>query len=344
MDINELPVVSIVMPVYNESAYIDRSLKAILAQDYPASLLEVIVADGGSKDNTKDIIAGFVQGMPAVRMIDNPDRYMPMGFNRALKYARGEVIIMLGGHVEIASDYVSTCVRLLYETSAVCVGGSIENVAVDRVSKSIAAAMGSVFGVGNSAFRTRPNATIETDTAVFGAYHSSVFSSLGGLDEEMIRNQDDEFNYRLRKKGGRILFTPEIRSSYYNRTNFVSLWNQYFQYGYYKVRVFQKHPFQMSVRQFVPPVFVVGLLASSVSLFFPAFWYFSLLLPAFYLLSTLVVSTGIAARKGFDIFLYLPIAFAILHISYGCGFLLGLVKFWNRWGDKVGLVPEFSGE
>jgi cellulose synthase/poly-beta-1,6-N-acetylglucosamine synthase-like glycosyltransferase len=353
MKASSLLLVSIIIPIRNESAFIQRSLGAVLAQDYPRQLLEVWVADGNSTDDTRAQIHHVCQQFPdfCVNIVDNPDQFMPMGFNRALSQARGDVIIMLGGHAEVAPDYVSQCVRLLSETDADCVGGAMETLATTPTGQVIALAMSSPFGVGGVAFRTLPEKEMEVDTSVFAAYRREVFQKIGGLDEEMIRNQDDEFNYRLRSQSGKILFAPSIRSRYYSRATFSSLWRQYFQYGLYKVRVLQKHPRQMSLRQFIPPLFVLALLFSALLAFFPATRFLSLVVPTVYVFANIAASTLTAFRANktrqlpFAIYHFLlPFTFGILHLSYGLGFLLGIFKFWNRWGDKVGKVPAWTYE
>lgn len=347
----ENPFVTLVIPIRNEAVYIKNCLDAVFGQDYSGKI-EIIVVDGISTDKTPEIIQKFILGHPEtdIRLLDNPQYFMPMGFNRALQQARGDVIIMLGGHAEIAPDYVRQCVNLLNEADVACVGGAMETVARDTVGQVIALAMSSPFGVGGVAFRTGQKIQREVDTVVFAAYRREVFEEVGWLDEELVRNQDDEFNYRLRSHGGKILFSPKIRSRYYSRANLGSLWRQYFQYGFYKVRVLQKHPRQMSIRQFVPPLFVLTLLFSAFLAFFPTTRFLSLIIPAAYLLTNLTASllTVTRAQKNnqstFTIHhSLLPFTFAILHLSYGLGFLLGLFKFWNRWGDTKGRVPVWPG-
>ncbi len=341
-----LPHVSIIMPIRNEAAYIERSLGAVLAQDYPPPLIEVIIADGRSTDDTRAKIAQTARLHSGfkIEIVDNPDGYMPMGFNRALRRSRGELIIMLGGHTEIAPDYVSQCVRVLQETTASCVGGALETVATGWVSQAIAIALSSPFGVGGVAFRIPPNKVQEVDTSVFAAYRREVFQQIGGLDEEMIRNQDDEFNYRLRSKGGRILFSPDIRSRYHSRADLSSLWRQYYQYGLYKVRVLQKHPRQMNLRQFAPPAFMLALVGSAGIALDPGLRPLAAAIPLLYLTANLLAAIRTASKRGWKYFLLLPIVFACLHISYGLGFLVGFGKFWNRWKDGTGKVPEWSDE
>ena len=170
-----------------------------------------------------------------------------------------------------------------------------------------------------------------------------VFDRVGLFEEEWQCNEDEEFNYRLRKASGRIYFTPRIRSRYYSRSSLLSLWRQYFQYGYWKVRVLQKHPRQMLIRQFVPPAFVATLLGLIVpSLFSPYGRGLLALVVGAYFIANLTASIFVSARHGWRHLPLLPLVFAILHFSYGIGFLIGLVKFANRWGDRQGKVPFFE--
>ena len=163
------------------------------------------------------------------------------------------------GHCEIASDYVRRCVEHLRRGEADGVGGSIETIGATPPSRAIALAMSSRFGVGNSAFRTERAATHLVDTVPFPAYTREMMRRAGPFDEELVRNQDDEFNFRIRELGGRILMAADVRSRYESRGSLRSLARQYFQYGYWKVRVMQKHPRQMSARHFVPAAFVSAL-------------------------------------------------------------------------------------
>lgn len=202
--------------------------------------------------------------------------------------------------------------------------------------------MSSKFGVGNSSFRTETGQTKLADTVPFPAYTRAVIEKVGLYDEELVRNQDDEYNYRIREAGGKILLADDVRSDYYSRGSLKKLWKQYFQYGYWKVRVLQKHPRQMSLRQFVPPVFVLALILSLIWVFItPQGWIALVGLVGLYLLANLANTVITVWGQGIKKLLLLPVAFAIIHISYGLGFLIGLFKFWNRWHDKTGKVPQW---
>ena len=219
--------------------------------------------------------------------------------------------------------------------SAEGVGGPLETVGQTRTAQVIAVAMSSGFGVGGAAFRTRQAWTGFVDTVAFPAYTRAAIRLAGPYDEELVRNQDDEYNYRLRELGARILLAADIRARYYGRASMGSLFRQYFQYGHWKVRVLQKHPRQMRPRQFIPPLFVATLLLLALgALFAPATRVGLLGAAGTYVFACLLASAAAARRTGFPEALLLPAVFAVLHLSYGIGFLTGLVRFAGRWGDR----------
>jgi len=273
-------------------------------------------------------------------VFQNPGKIVPTGLNILIPKAKGEVLIRVDGHCVIAPDYVSNCVRHLEEEGVDGVGGPMRSIGEDLVSQVTALAMSSKFGVGNSSFRTETGQTKLADTVPFPAYTREIIRKVGLYDEELVRNQDDEYNYRIREAGGKILLAEDVRSTYYSRGSLPKLWKQYFQYGYWKVRVLQKHPRQMSFRQFVPLVFVLAWILTLLLCFVVSWgWLALLILLAAYLPANLAASIITASGQGFKKLLLLPLAFAIIHLSYGLGFLVGLFKFWNRWKDKVGKVP-----
>jgi glycosyltransferase involved in cell wall biosynthesis len=311
--------------------------------------MEILIVDGMSVDATREIVCELAHEHPAhtIQLLDNPDCIFSTGFNLGLQQARGEVIVMLGGHTEIAVDYVQRCVAHLKDPGVDCVGGSINTVAEDFLGQAIAIAMSSAFGVGGATFRIRTDlkAAEEVDTVAFGAYKRKSFEMCGLLDEEMVRNQDDEYNYRLRGMGRRIFLVPDLHLKYYSRTSFYALSRQYYQYGFWKVRVLQKHPRQMRLRQFVPPAFVLMLLLGVLASFMSTLGRWALCVAAgTYLLANLGASLWAASRRDWRSLPLLPLIFAVLHLSYGLGFLVGLVKFAKRWGDKQGKTPAFENK
>jgi succinoglycan biosynthesis protein ExoA len=339
----ELPMVSIIMPVRNEGSYLRRSLESVFHQDYPQEKMEVIVADGLSTDETRTILDSYTALQANLRIVENRGQTTPTGLNAALNRARGEIIIRVDGHCEIAPDYVRCCAARLQEAGVDGVGGPVETVGENTQSQAIALALSSSFGVGDSVFRTSQDYTGPVDTIPFPAYPRSVLEWAGKYDEELVRNQDDEYNYRLQHLGAKILLASEIRSRYYSRSCLASLGRQFFQYGYWKVRVFQKHPRQMRSRHFVPALFVLSLVLSiGAGLFHSGAGWLPALVAGPYVLGNLGAAGWTAGHRGWRYFPWLPLAFATLHLGYGLGFLVGLLKFADRWGIPVGQTPVLN--
>jgi glycosyltransferase involved in cell wall biosynthesis len=331
----QLPFVTVVMPVRNEADCIERSLGAVFAQDYPPERMEVIVADGMSTDGTREIVERWARCQPGLALVDNPGGIVPTGMNAALARARGDIVVRVDGHCEIAPDYVSRCVGHLETPGVDGVGGPVETVGKTPTARAIALAMSSRFGVGDSAFRTVRETTELADTVPFPAYPRALIEWAGPYDEELVRNQDDEYNYRLRKLGARLLLAQDVKSVYYSRSSFRSLACQYFQYGLWKVRVLQKHPRQMRWRQFAPPLFAAAVLGGLTFAPFSRWGRLGLIaLSVLYALAMMLGSLGAARRGGWRLLPLLPPAFATLHFAYGSGFLAGLCRFWNRWGAR----------
>jgi glycosyltransferase involved in cell wall biosynthesis len=328
----QTPFVTVMMPVRNEANFIARSLGAVLEQDYPPERMEIFVIDGMSTDDTRQIVQSFSRRDQRVRLLDNPGKIAPAALNVGLRQAGGEVVVRVDGHCEISTDYVRLCVEHLREQNVDGVGGPIETIGETTTAQAIALSMSTGFGVGGSAFRTGVRKATLVDTIAFPAYTRAAIERVGYFDEELVRNQDDEYNFRLRKLGGRLLLSPDICSRYYSRCSLSGLWRQYWEYGYWKVRVMQRHPFQMSLRQFVPAAFVAALILTLACspLSVVSRWAFAVIVFT-YLIANLTASVLTARRGGGRLLLYLPAAFATLHLSYGLGFLLGLVRFRHLW-------------
>lgn len=327
-------MVSVICPIRNEERHIKDCLRSIMNQDYDQSLIEIIVVDGMSDDRTRSYVRQMRHEDRRVKLLDNPARIVPGAMNIGIRYATGGVIVRVDGHAMINENYISKCIEHLERTGADCVGGPIESVNTTHVGRTIAFAMSFPFGMGNSRFRTS-NYTGYVDTLAFGAYRREVFDHIGMFDEEFVRCQDDELNYRLRKLGGSIFMTPEIRSRYFPRASLNKLWRQFFQYGYWKIRVLQRHSRMMQPRQFAPGGFVFTVLCSiTVAPFVEA----SALLPAgifaVYSLANVMASVVLSLKRGIQYLPLLPLVFFLLHFGYGLGFLWGLIKFARRWKER----------
>ena len=331
-DWTDNPSVTVVMPIRNEGRYVERSLGAVLAQDYPAHRLEVLVIDGMSEDGTRETVRRLLADRPNAFLLDNPCRVVTPALNIGVTKAQGEVIVLIGGHTVIPTDYIGRSIETLAQTGADCVGGILHTAGETETAQGIALAQSSTFGVGDASFRTGRRQPGEADTVAFGVYRRQVFARIGLFDEELVRNQDDEFNYRLRMAGGRIWLDPAIRSTYYARSTLRSLERQYFQYGLWKMRVFQKVPGSARLRHWIPPLFILAVVGGlPAALFLPVLRPFYLGGLVCYLLANLVVSCSIAAGAGWQHLPRLPLAFATLHLAYGLGFWAGLARFGSPW-------------
>ena len=325
----EDPSVTVVMPVRNEAAFIDRSLGAVLDQEGVARP-QVIVVDGHSTDGTPSRVSEVAAGRSApVTVVDNEARIVPVSMNLGLARATGDVIVRVDGHCVIAPDYLRRCLDALRASGAECAGGPMETVGETPVAAAIAAAQSSRFGVGGVAFRTSEQAAF-VDTLAFGAYRREVFDRVGGFDEDLVRNQDDELNLRLTLAGGRIWMDPSIRSTYFSRGTLAGLWRQYHGYGFYKVRVMRKHRTVPSPRHLVPAAFVAAA-AGSVALSalrrspWPAA---AVLLPY----GTGVVASSVSAADSTDTApATVAAATVTMHTAYGLGWWAGAARASTPW-------------
>lgn len=322
---------SIISPIRNEEDYISQCLQSIVDQDFDNTNYEVLVIDGMSTDRTREIVRKFQRQNNNIKLLDNPQKGRTTALNIGLKAAKGDIIVRIDGHAYFEKDYLHQCSIYLENFEADCVGGPIENIGKSFVGKAVSLAMSSLFGVGNARFRTSGREGY-VDCLAFGAYRREVFEKIGYFDEEFTSSEDDEFNYRLRKFGSKIYFTPKIKSYYYPRSSLTKLWRQYFQYGFWKIRVLQKHFKMMQLRQFVPPLFTFSFLGSAfIGLIYKPALYVFIFIFFSYILSSLFFSLKISAKKGLKYFIILPLIFSILHFSFGLGFWWGTLRFAQHW-------------
>ncbi|TCO06865.1 glycosyltransferase family 2 protein [Natronoflexus pectinivorans] len=325
----EQPFVSVVLPIRNEEKYIAATLTTVLEQDYPKEKLEIIIADGMSTDNTRQVVEQFISEKSGLKieLVDNPELTVPFGLNRSITSSTGDVIVRMDAHSVYPSNYISRLVKALFALNADNVGGVVDTVpANDKVkSKAIAIALSHPLGVGNSYFRIGSDKIKEVDTVPFGCFRREVFQKNGMFDEDLVRNQDDEFNGRMKNAGMKILLIPDVVVKYFARDSFSKLYKMYFQYGLYKPLAGYKLGGIPTVRQLIPFFFVLFLFGGLL---------LSLLLkPLFYVyfvgvLTYLTLLVGISIKLSFKhkqpLMFHLVWSFFILHFSYGVGYLRGL--------------------
>ncbi len=325
-----LPIVSIIVPCRNEERTIAKCLDSIITNDYPKTSIEVFIVDGMSADGTRDIIDKYAGQHKFITLLDNPLKTAPAALNIGVRKAGGELIMRMDAHAVYEKDYISKCVDYSARWKVDNVGGICVTLpgAKTNFAGAAALALSHPFGVGNSYFRIGAKEPRLVDTVPFGCYRKEVFERIGFFDEDLARNQDDEFNLRLIRNGGKILLAPDIVSYYYARDTLGKLWRMFWQYGYFKPLVLKKLGAVLTWRQLIPPFFV-----SALMILFPAALFLKQVRPLFvlflllYSAANLTFSILISRRKGLRYMPFLPVVFSALHFGYGLGYLRGLWDF-----------------
>ncbi|MBN4072124.1 glycosyltransferase family 2 protein [Flavobacteriales bacterium AH-315-E23] len=320
------PLISVVIPCRNEEDYIGDCIKSILSSDYPTEFLEIIVCDGLSDDRTQEIVERVREENGNVKLLLNEQQTTPHALNIGIRKSKGELVIILGAHASLSSEYVSNCVAALNaDKSLGCIGGVLTNTYFDRKSEAIAKAMSHPFGVGSAHFRTGRKSGY-VDTVAFGAYRREVFDKIGMFDEALTRNQDDEFNYRVLQAGYKIKLDTDISAVYHVRASFGKLFSQYFQYGYWKVYVNKIHRTITTFRQLVPLIFVLFLITFIPLAFLHDIFLKLLVVGLVFYFAGAFVSAFSSSVHPVQLIRIIA-SFIILHVSYGFGYLTGLIHF-----------------
>jgi succinoglycan biosynthesis protein ExoA len=334
--------VSVVVPCRNEIRHIRAFLDSIFRQELGQIEMEVLIADGMSDDGTRLVLGEFERRFAALRVLDNPEQIVSTGLNRAIREAKGEIIIRMDVHTIYASNYVRSCVEVLNETNADNVGGPALTRADDYISQAIAYAFHTPFASGGAKFRD-PRYEGPVDTVTYGCWRKSTLERIGMFDETLVRSQDDELNRRLVSNGGKVWQSPKIISWYRPRNTLSALAWQYFQYGFWKVAVIRKHRRLASWRNLVPGsclfAGVVLLLGAGAARLSGSVWWRDVFLAewfalvSLYSIASFASAFSVARRKGWMVLPVMPVVFATYHLSYALGFLLAVLyrpADWNR--------------
>ncbi|WP_089302108.1 glycosyltransferase family 2 protein [Haloechinothrix alba] len=312
-----LPGISVIMPVLNEERHLKAAVTAVLEQDYPGPV-EVIVALGPSSDGTDRITAELTAADPRVRTVRNPEGTTPRGLNRALKETSYDIVVRVDGHAVLPSGYLSTAARVLEETGADNVGGIMAAEGTTPVEKAVACAMNSWLGVGGARFHLGGTPG-PAETVYLGSFRRSALDRVGGFDEDLARAQDWELNLRIRRSGGTVWFTPDMRVSYRPRGDIRGLAKQFFRTGQWRRAVVRRHAKTLSLRYLAPPLALAGIaggLVTGAAGFVPAF-----ALPGGY--AVLIVAGSVVTGRGESpgTRALLPLVYAVMHTAWGAGFI-----------------------
>lgn len=323
-------MLSVICPIYNEEKYIVRCIDSILEQDFPKDNLEVIFADGMSTDRTCEIIASYTTIYPWIKLIDNPARIVPPALNKAIEVSKGDIIMRLDAHAEYPSNYFSTLVDSIEKYDADNVGAVCRTDVLNKTPKSLAikAVLAHPLGVGNSSFRTGIDKVKEVDTVPFGCWRRSAFEKYGRFNERLIRNQDIEFNKRIHHGGGKIVIVPDTYCTYYARETFSKLAKNNFGNGKWNILTvwYTKQFKSLGLRHFIPLLFVLSMILPVIAALFwhPLIWIAVTSLLCYSIVVS-IVSVKLSIQQHLN-FIRLVQTFFILHVSYGCGSLIGLLN------------------
>lgn len=326
-------LVSIIIICRNELEHITRCIHAALAQKQSGFAIEVIVVDGMSTDGTYQLVQTHFG--EKVVLLKNIEQFTPHGMNLGIKHANGTYIMVCGGRSIISANYAEACLTHLQSSSNIkCVGGLIQHVGTHEMSESIAVAMSTSSGVGLFNFRTITKSQM-VDTVSVPVFPKKVFDELGLFDETCIRNQDDDFSYRIHKAGYSIWLTANAYSQYYVRSTIQQLFKQYYQYGFWKVYVNKKHKALTSSRQLFPPLFLVSLCISSLI----SLTYVAVILSIYLLfIFTTAITAGLYKKISIIILVW---AIINMHIAYGIGYIYGILNLLLL-GGKIPIALKKS--
>lgn len=325
------PSVSVVIPCFNEERFIGKVLHN-LARQYDQNRYEILVVDGMSEDRTREIVSQFAEANRtlSVCVVDNPQRNIPTALNLGIRHATGDVIVRMDAHSLPSENYVRRCVQLLNDSDVAVVGmpWRIQPGADTAVAQAISLAVSHPFGIGDAKYRlAAANGTSAVDTVPFGVFRKSLWEKLGGFNEELLANEDYDFNYRARLAGGKVLLDAEGHCDYFARPTLKALANQYLRYGKWKAQMVKLHPRSIKLRHLVAPAFVVSLvLTALVSPWWtPAAWAFLTVVLAYAVLAFLCAIILARRVRNYRLVFVIPLVFLVLHLSWGTSFLAGLL-------------------
>lgn len=327
--------VTIIVPCRNEARTIRGLLDSVIGQTWPIDQLEVLVVDGMSEDGTREQISQFATQHPELELslVDNPHRTIPSALNLGIQAAQGEVVVRLDAHSSPRPDYIQACLSALERTQAANVGGvwDIRPGAPGRIARSIAIAAAHRLGAGDARYRTNGEAGW-VDTVPFGAFPKDWLERVGAFNEDLLTNEDYEYNTRIRQAGGRIWFEPDIRSAYYARPTLWQLGRQYSRYGYWKARMLHGFPGSLRWRQALPPAFVAAALGWILLAPFAkiALWLLAVQWGGYALATAVAAWIEAARRRDGALIVGLPCAWWVMHLCWGSGFWIGWIAGMRR--------------
>jgi glycosyltransferase involved in cell wall biosynthesis len=335
--------VSIIIPCRNEERFIKKVIENLQNQDYPKSMTEVLFVDGMSTDKTARIVEKYTVTHGYIKLLMNESKFVSNALNIGIRASCGEIIVRMDAHCEYPLDYISKLVNSLEQLKAENVGGICVTLPGDdtAIAAAIARGISCSFGIGNSMFRLKPDHIMEVDTVPFGCFRRELFDRIGLFDEDLIRNQDDEFNVRIKNNKGKIYLIPDIQIIYYARDTLRKLFSMYYQYGIFKPLVVRKTKTVATVRQIIPSLFLAYLALMITGIFlFPKVSVWLIIPLLFYILLSIIFTAKFILETHNIRLVVLPLVFINIHISYGWGYLVGVFRYLIQ--NKKPVHPNLS--
>lgn len=332
-----LPSITVVMPVLNEEAHLEASVQSILAQSYPSEI-ELIIALGPSSDGTNKIAKALAKKDKRIKLLDNERGLTTVGLNAAIKLAKNDYIVRIDAHSEPEPNYFYDGIRILLEQDADEVGGIMQAKGHSAFQKAVAYAYTSRWGIGAASYHIGGQAG-EAESAYLGIFKKSALERVGGYDESIIRGEDWDLAQRIKRTGGKVWFSPQLKVTYWPRGRFSRLVKQFYSTGVWRGDLTRRDIAAASKRYFAPPLLVLGLLAGLILLAFGQ--NIGILPAAAYLLGITMVAV-LAAGLSLKSRVALVAALAAMHLSWGWGFLRGFVRGATGTVDKSRVAASGS--
>ena len=314
-------ILSVICPVLNGEKYIIDNILTFFVNSKIQDK-ELLIIDGGSNDRTIEIVKDWCQKYSNIKLIHNPHKYVPYALNIGIKESNGQFISRLDVHTVYPKNYFEKCIELSKTINADNIGGTIISCGVSICGKAIAHSMSSLFGVGNSTPRIKGYDGY-VDSIAFGFWDKQVFDKYGFFDETLIKNQDEDHNYLIIENGGKVYQSSKIKTHYFVREKIIDLIKQMFYYGFYNPPVLVKNISRIKIRHIIPSLFSVYIFTIFFNL--NPFW----LIPLYsYILLNILFS--IINKENILTKIICIIIYPIMHLSYGIGFILGLINAYKK--------------
>ncbi len=320
---NSLPSVTVMMPVRNEQHHLAKAVESVLAQNYPGQL-EIVLAIGPSIDQTKSVASELAKKHAGIKIVDNPKGLTTVGLNLAIADSSGEIIIRVDAHSELAANYISRGVEILLETGSVLVGGIMNARGNSPFQKAVAFGYGSRFGLGGGRYHIGGQAG-EAESAYLGIFEAKALKQVGGYNEQIIRGEDWDLSQRLKAKGGKVWFSPELEVHYWPRSNIKALAWQFYSTGVWRGELTRKSPSKASLRYFLPPLALLFLTVSALLSVGGLLNQLALIIPVALYLLMLSLAAGTAKSLALVDRIMVLIALPVMHFSWATGFWIGLI-------------------